>query len=74
MSFKEQRELEGMEPLIQSTEAEVVRLETLLASPEFFKTQGAKANSVIAELEGLKDKAVKLYARWEELEAIRTAS
>ncbi len=74
LSFKEQRELEGMEPLIQSTEAEVVRLETLLASPEFFKTQGAKANSVIAELEGLKDKAVKLYARWEELEAIRTAS
>ena len=74
LSFKEQRELEGMEPLIQSTEAEVVRLEALLASPEFFKTQGAKANSVITELEGLKDKAVKLYARWEELEALRTAS
>ena len=74
LSFKEQRELEGMEPLIQSTEAEVAKLEAQLASPEFFKTQGARANAVITELETLKEKTVKLYARWEELEAVRAQS
>ena len=53
LSFKEQRELEGMEPLIQTTEAEIVKLEAQLASPEFFKTQGARANAVIAALRPL---------------------
>ncbi len=71
LSFKEQRELEGMEALIQSNEAEAAKLEAQLASPEFFKTQGARANAVIGELEALKAKIATLYARWEELEALR---
>ncbi len=74
LSFKEQRELEGMEALIQSNEAEAAKLEAQLASPEFFKTQGARANAVIGELEALKAKIATLYARWEELEAVRAAS
>jgi ATP-binding cassette subfamily F protein uup len=74
LSFKEQREWEGMEALIQTTEAEAAKLEARLASPDFFKTQGARANAVIAELEAVKEKAAKLYSRWEELEAIRAGS
>ena len=37
-------------------------------------TEGARANAVIAELESLKEKTAKLYARWEELEALRAQS
>ena len=74
LSFKEQKELEGMEAAIQAAEAGVAKLEALLASPDFFRTQGAKANAVIAELDAAKAKAAQLFARWEELEAIRAAA
>ncbi len=74
LSFKEQKELEGMEAAIQAAEAEVAKLEALLASPDFFRTQGAKANAVIAELDSSKAKAAQLFARWEELEKIRAAA
>ena len=60
--------------LFAAIHAAVAKLEAQLASPEFFKTQGARANSVITELETLKEKTVKLYARWEELEAVRAQS
>jgi ATP-binding cassette subfamily F protein uup len=74
LSFKEQRELEGMEAAIQTAEAEVARIEALLASPDFFRTQAARANEVITELEAAKKTAGQLFVRWEELEALRTAA
>jgi ATP-binding cassette subfamily F protein uup len=74
LSFKEQRELEGMEAQIQALEAEVVRIEGLFADPEFFKKNALKVNELTVELEAAKEKIPKLYARWEELEAVKTAS
>ncbi|HTB83134.1 MAG TPA: ABC-F family ATP-binding cassette domain-containing protein [Candidatus Sulfotelmatobacter sp.] len=74
LSFKEQRELEGMEAQIQALEAEVVRIEGLFADPEFFKKNAAKVNELTVALEAAKGKIPQLYARWEELEAVKTAS
>jgi ATP-binding cassette subfamily F protein uup len=74
LSFKEQRELEGMEAAIHAAEADVARLEAMLASPDFFRTQGARASAVIAELDTAKELAARLFARWEELEAVRAAA
>ncbi len=37
LSFKEQRELEGIEAQIRAVEAEVARIEGLFADPEFFR-------------------------------------
>ena len=74
LSFKEQRELDGIEAEIHAAEAAVAKLEALLASPDFFRTQGAKANTVIAEHDAAKAKAAQLFARWEELEALRAAA
>jgi ATP-binding cassette subfamily F protein uup len=73
LSFKEQRELEGIEAVIQTAEAKVAELEGLLASPEFFKTQAQRARGAMAEIETGKAAIAKLYARWEQLEAIRAA-
>ena len=42
----------------------------MLCRQAFFKTHGAKANGVIAELDAAKAKAAKLYARWSDLEAL----
>ena len=74
LSFKEQRELDGMEAQIHAVEAEVARIEGLFADPEFFRKQGAQVNQLTQELEAAKEKVPQLYARWEELEAIRAAS
>jgi ATP-binding cassette subfamily F protein uup len=74
LSFKEQRELEGMEAQIRAVEAEVARIEGLFADPEFFRKHAAKVNQLTAELDSAKENVTKLYARWEVLEAIRMAA
>jgi ATP-binding cassette subfamily F protein uup len=74
LSFKEQRELEGMEAQIHALEAEVARIEGLFADPEFFRKHAAQVNQLTHELDAAKTNVPKLYARWEELEAIKSAS
>jgi ATP-binding cassette subfamily F protein uup len=74
LSFKEQRELEGIETQIQNADAEIARIEGLFADPEFFRKHATQVNQLTAELEAAKENLPKLYARWEELEAIRLAA
>ncbi len=74
LSFKETRELEGMEAQIHEVEAEIARIEGLFATPDFHRTHGTETSRLQAELDGAKEKLTKLFARWEELEAIRLAS
>jgi len=74
LSFKEARELEGMEAQIHAVEAEVARIEGLFADPEFFRKHATQINQLTADLDTAKEKIPKLYSRWEELEAIKTAS
>ena len=74
LSFKEVRELEGMEAQIHALEAEVVRIEGLFADPEFFRKHAAQVNQLTSELDAAKASVPKLYARWEELEAVKTAA
>jgi len=74
LSFKEQRELEGIETQIHEAEAEVVRIEELFASPDFHRTHATQTNQLMADLAAAKERVTQLYARWEELEAIKAAS
>ena len=74
LSFKETRELEGMEAQIHAVETEVARIEGLFADPEFFRKNAAKVNQLTTELDAAKENVTKLYARWEQLEAVRAAS
>jgi len=74
LSFKEQRELDGMEAQIHAVEAEVARIEGLFADPEFFRKHATQVHQLTTELDAAKEQVPKLYARWEELEAIRAAS
>jgi ATP-binding cassette subfamily F protein uup len=71
MSFKETRELEGMEAQIQAVDAEIARIEGLFADPEFFRKHATQVNRLTDELDSAKAKSAQLYKRWEELEAIR---
>jgi ATP-binding cassette subfamily F protein uup len=74
LSFKEQRELEGMDAQIHAVEAGVARIEGLFADPEFFRKHAAQVNQLTGELEAAKKNVTGLYARWEDLEAIKAAS
>jgi ATP-binding cassette subfamily F protein uup len=70
LSFKEQRELAGMEAAIQTAEARAAEIEAALNDPDFYVTRAKEAPALVAELEATKTEVVRLYARWEELERI----
>jgi ATP-binding cassette subfamily F protein uup len=70
LTFKEQRELEGMEAAILQIEARVHELEATLNDPTFYASRAVDAPRLIAELEAARAEATRLYARWQELDAI----
>ena len=74
LSFKETRELEGMEAQIQAVDAEIARIEGLFASPDFHRAHATRTKQLAADLATAKEKLAKLYTRWEELEAIKVAA
>jgi ATP-binding cassette subfamily F protein uup len=67
LSFKDQREFEGMEAAILAAENRVQELETTLNDPEFHATRSREAHTLIAELEEAKEEVTRLYDRWHEL-------
>ncbi len=73
LTWKEARELEGMEAQILAAETDIARVESLFATPDFHRTHGAQTNQLVAQLASAKENVTRLYARWEELEAVRAA-
>ncbi len=69
-SFKEQRELEGMEAAVLAAEARVAQLEQTLNEPGFYVTRAKEAPALVAEHAAAKDEVARLYARWAELDQI----
>jgi hypothetical protein len=63
-----------MEAQIHTVDEEIARIEGLFASPDFHRTHAPRTNELKAELTAAKARLNQLYARWEELETIRTAS
>jgi len=73
LTWKEQRELEGLEPAIAAAEADVARLEALFCDPAFFQKHGQRAAELTAELAAARATVTRLYERWSDLEARREA-
>lgn len=67
LSFKEQRELDGMEEAIMVAEARVTELDALIHDPEFYSTRAKDAPAIVAQLDTAKADVARLYARWAEL-------
>jgi len=74
LSFKEARELEGMEAQILAAEGEIARIESLFATADFHRTHASKTNELLMELAAAKEKLAQHYARWAELEALKADS
>jgi ATP-binding cassette subfamily F protein uup len=70
LSFKQQRELDGMESAILTAEMRVAELEKTLNDHGFYVTRAKEAPSLIAELDAAKAEVSRLYTRWSELDQI----
>jgi ATP-binding cassette subfamily F protein uup len=73
LTFKEARELEGIEDAISAAEARVQELEARLSDPAVFKDRGAEVNGMVAELDAARAEVERLFARWQELDALPRA-
>jgi ABC transport system ATP-binding/permease protein len=74
LSFKEARELEGMEHAILQVEERISEIESFFADPDFHRKYGHRTDELTGELAAQKEKLGALFARWEALEEIRAAS
>ncbi len=71
LSYREQKELDGMEDAIMAAEEKVSELENIFSSPDFFSRYGSRSNELQSELEVARSEVARLYARWEELSALQ---
>jgi ATP-binding cassette subfamily F protein uup len=68
LSYKDQRELDTLPAKIESYEAEVESLQTMMASDEFYKQEKERIIEVQKQLEKTQASLAHCYNRWEELE------
>jgi ATP-binding cassette subfamily F protein uup len=73
LSFKEQREYDGMEAAILAAEERKADLEAALGDPATYQREGAAVAGLRAELDSATAEVERLYARWQELEGLRGA-
>jgi ATP-binding cassette subfamily F protein uup len=71
LKWKEERELEVMEPAILAAETEVSRLEALFAAPDFYEKHRDDLQTQQENLDAARKRVAELYARWGELEGIK---
>jgi ATP-binding cassette subfamily F protein uup len=67
LSYKEQREMEGMEAAIEAAESRKAELEAKLADPAVYSS-ATKVPELQRELEAATTEVDRLYARWQELQ------
>jgi ABC transport system ATP-binding/permease protein len=70
LTFKEKHELASMETAITAAEQRVSELEATLSDPSVFKDRPTEVQTLVAELDGARAEVERLFARWQELEAI----
>jgi ATP-binding cassette subfamily F protein uup len=71
LTFKEERELEGLPERIAALEEEQTALHARLADPDFYRTAGTEVAAVNDRLAALEAELTAVYERWEELESVK---
>ena len=74
LKWKEAKELETIEHSIQHAESEIVRIEAIFASPDFYEKRGEQTVQLTQELDAAKALVERLYVRWHELEEIKAGN
>ena len=68
LSYKEQRELEGLPARIEDLEAEQAQLEQAIGVPGFYQQSADAVAATLQRLEGVGTELEECYSRWGELE------
>ena len=68
LSYKDQRELDGLPARIESLDAEQAQLEQAIGEPGFYQQPGDVVAATLQRLEQLGAELEACYSRWEELE------
>ncbi|WP_338758390.1 ATP-binding cassette domain-containing protein [Massilia sp. METH4] len=68
LSFKEQRELDGLPDVIAALEAEQADLNATLADPEFYRKTPAESRRVHERIGTIESELMAALERWQELE------
>jgi ATP-binding cassette subfamily F protein uup len=74
LSYKEERELEGIEAAVMAAEEEATAAEELLNSPDLYKKTPAEISHAQSEAVRLRNMLGELYNRWDLLEKKKAAS
>ncbi|MCQ2396895.1 MAG: ABC-F family ATP-binding cassette domain-containing protein [Lentisphaeria bacterium] len=74
LTYKEQRELEGMEAAIMEAEEKVAEFEAIFADPNFHQKYGTRSVELTEQMNAAKADVEAKYARWEELAAKAAAA
>ncbi|NKB49456.1 MAG: ATP-binding cassette domain-containing protein [Alphaproteobacteria bacterium] len=73
LSYKDQRELDGLPAHLDALETEKQELETTLADPDLYSRDAAAYNAAAQKLEDVTTEIAAAEARWLDLEAAREA-
>jgi ATP-binding cassette subfamily F protein uup len=68
LSFKEQRELEGLPALIETLEADIARATDAMNEPDYYRQDQATIQAAGLALAGLQEKLDQAYRRWNDLD------
>lgn len=71
LTWKEEKELETIESKVIETEDQIMKIEKIFGSSDFFENYGNKIQELQSEMDSLKIKLESLYERWSELEKIK---
>jgi ATP-binding cassette subfamily F protein uup len=74
LSYKDQRELDGLPQRIESLEAQLDELQTRLSDPELYRTQGEQVAQLQLEAARVQTELEQAYERWETLESLNTGT
>jgi len=69
LSYKEQRELDGLPDQIAALEAEQASIQGQLADPEAYRKAGANVTALNARVQAIDEALMALLERWEKLSA-----
>jgi ATP-binding cassette subfamily F protein uup len=73
LTFKERAELAAIEATIATAEEVVVAHEAAVVDPAIFKERAAEVPAMMAALDAARAEVERLFARWQELDAIAQA-
>jgi ATP-binding cassette subfamily F protein uup len=74
LSYKDQRELDGLPKKIEEMEQTLSELQQQLSDPELYRTQGEQVARLQQQVTGVQEQLDQAYERWEILESMQSES